>query len=260
MKRILLALLLLCAPAFATITVVQSSFPNINTTCGNTSGTTCTFTLTQAVTAGNTLVIAVAVYSSNATATSINIASIPAGNCSTSWTRPTGVNIVVASNYYVDLVYCPSGGLANGTSLAIPIAGTGASGGLKGGAFYEISPGGGKTLQFDTSTGLVQTTATTNPPGANLSAATPAPSGSNDWLGHIIFCVSGTISAIGSSYVVGGAMFFAGARSAYLNNTASFGAPTWTNATSTQYVTVAIAIKEVSSAAAPTQIGAFLIQ
>lgn len=111
LKRLILAIALLCSPCWATWSVVQVKD---STSCSGTSA--CAVTVTS-TTAHNALFAAII------NGTNITISSVAAGACNVAWVHGSGTNLFVSADGAVDMYYCTDavGGL---TSVSITPSGT----------------------------------------------------------------------------------------------------------------------------------------
>lgn len=231
MRKLIPILLLLCAiPAHATFTFTQAK---TNNACGGTS--TCAITVTSTG-AGHSAVLGLMA--------SISTTISSATGCSTSWTTQANTATGNSTAGFTSMAYCLS---LSGSSTTITLTSSNSTY-VGVGTFLEMSSG--NSISFDVSGSNLQS-CTTSCAGTALTLT-----GSNDLIVTIASC-GGTCSAINLSYVAEPATPWPqGDGYAYLANTASGTAPTWTQTSSTFLTSAAIALKDASGGGSPTAIPA----
>lgn len=239
MRKATLLMLLSVAPVLANWSDVQANSLFNGGSCVN-SQTTCSITIT-ATGGGNTLVALFFYGVTGATATSVNLDN-GSGGSAQAFTHGCGP-IATGSNS-MDIWY-----LNNINSGLVRITASLSAAASRGVIFYEKKPGTGKVGALDAGSSPCATTTSTFT-GTSVTGQVLTISGSTDFIIQGVQCAGSTVSSIGSSYTV---LSTGGVRdAAFLDNTASGAAPTWTvtSGTSEGYVVGALAISETSSAAA----------
>lgn len=230
--------LLLSLPAFGAITLVQSPSNQTAATCGSTSGTSCSLTITS-TTGGNFGIVGVHIFFSGAIQQITGFSTDP---CNVAWIRAANNNQQAGGNIDIDMMYCTS--LKAGQTTLV--ATTAQSNSFRGIAFYELSSAIGFT--FDTSCGAVNASGT-NPPGCSMTL-----SGTNDFIAIMCTAAAGTVTVPTNYTLTLGSTGRAWAR---WNNTNNGTVGTWTDASSGVSAVNGLAIKEQSPFA--EQIGVFAI-
>jgi hypothetical protein len=212
MRAFLVILLLLVSlPCWATFTQSQVVVNRTNSTCGITSGTSCTMTVTAC--GSNHLLILIVYLSSTSTASAVS-------GCGGTWIHATGCESAPTNGLVEDCWYNLTPNVGS-TSVVATVP----TGKASGGDFYEYSSTG--TPTFDNANSTVNgNTANTSQPGV-----APLVSGANEAIIQAAFAAGGAnVTGINSGYTAQGAN--SPIRSASLINTTSTTTPTWTVASS----------------------------